>query len=151
MRFRRSLLTVAAVHATGPAVHACAHASTGIENAVWEQLFIVIVVTIKPWVSVVVAWKYGIAKGALLLALSMFAAFLFGYVLHFVADGPDMYANVGRPNGLLYFHSAAGLSLVEFAGAALGLYVLMRARRRSCRVWRERDRSGEHKRRGTNR
>ena len=103
------------------------------------------------WVAVVVAWKYGVAKGALLFALSMFAAFLFGYVLHFVADGPDMYANVGGPNGLLFFHSTAGLALVEFAVGALGLYVLMCARRRSGRGWRERDRSGEHKRQGTNR
>ena len=117
----------------------------------WEQLFIVIVVRTMPWVAVVVAWKYSIAKGALLFALSMFAAFLFGYVLHFVADGPDMYANVGGPNGLLYFLSAAGRALVEFAGTELGLYVLMSARRRSGPGWRERDRSGEHKRRGSNR
>ena len=80
-----------------------------------------------------------------------FAAFLFGHVRHFVALGPDMYANVAGPHGSLFFHSVAGLALVEFAGAAPGLYVSMRARWRSGQERHERDRSGEHKRRGTNR
>ena len=123
-----ALATVATLHVAAQAAHGYAHVAAGVENAVWEQFFIVIVVTIMPWVAVVVGWKYSIAKGALLFVLSMCAAFLFGYVLHFVVDGPDMYANVGGPHGHLFFHSAVGLALVEFSGVAVGLHVLMRAR-----------------------
>ena len=82
-----------------------------------------------PWAAIVVGWKWGMGKGASLYALSMALSFLFGYIFHFVVDGPDLHANIALEYRSMFLHSAAGLALTEFSGFVLGLFVMLRSRR----------------------
>ena len=68
-------------------------------------------------------------KGSALFSLSMAASFLFGYFFHFVIGSPDLYSNVVGEHRGIFFHSAVILSLLEFSGFVLGLYVLIRRTR----------------------
>ncbi len=56
----------------------------------------------------------------------MGAAFLFGYLLHFVIDSPDLHANVAGEYSTVFFHSALGLALLEFVGFFFGAYLVAR-------------------------
>ena len=58
----------------------------------------------------------------------MAASFLFGYLLHFVIDSPDHHAKVMEIHSGVFFHSAVGLALVEFAGLVFGSYIFLRDR-----------------------
>ena len=130
------LVIVAALHTATQAVHAYAHAAAGVENAVWEQLFIVIVITIMPWVAVVVAWKYGSCSATSSISWPMVRTRTRTW-----ADRMDSCFSIRRPASRWW----------SLPAPHSGSMSLMRARRRSGRGWHERDRSGEHKRRGTSR
>ena len=124
-----ALLVVAAFHLVSQAAHNYAHSVAGVENSPAEQLFILLVVTIMPWAAIFVGWKWGICKGAALFSLSMAASFLFGFFFHFVIESPDLHSNVVSEHRDIFFHSAVILSLLEFSGFVLGLYVLIRRTR----------------------
>ena len=83
-------------------------------------------VTVAPWVAVYLAWKGNLRRASGLFALTMAASFLFGYLLHFVIESPDLYSNVTTEHLDLFLQSAIGLALVEFSGAVLGTYLCFR-------------------------
>ena len=91
-----------------------------------ERAFIFLVVTLMPWVAVFLAWKVSIKWGAAVFSVSMAASFVFGYLLHFVLNSPDLYSNVSGEHSVIFLHTALYLALVEFAGFAGGLYVFCR-------------------------
>ena len=124
-----ALLVVAAFHLIAQVAHNHAHIVAAVENSPSEQLFILLVVTIMPWAAIFVGWKWGMGRGATLFTLSMAASFLFGYFFHFVIDSPDLHSNVVDEHMGIFFHSAVILSLLEFSGFVLGLYVLTRRTR----------------------
>ena len=64
--------------------------------------------------------------GSSIFSLAMAAAFLFGYLLHFVIDSPDLYSNVAGPPQGLFFHSALSLAIMEFVGFFFGAYLFIR-------------------------
>ena len=66
---------------------------------------------------------------AVLFSASMLASLVFGLVLHFALESPDLYSNVALEHGALFLHSAMGLALVEFVGFVLGAHVAIRSRR----------------------
>ena len=123
-----ALLVVAALHLIVGMVHHYAHVIAGVQNTTLELLFILLVVTIAPWAAVYVVWKRNLRTGAALFSLSMAASFLFGYLLHFVIDSPDHHAKVMEIRSGVFFHSAVGLALVEFAGLVFGSYIFLRDR-----------------------
>ena len=79
--------------------------------------------------AVYVYWKLDRRRGAGLFAVSMGAAFLFGYLLHFVIDSPDLHSNVTGRHRDMFFHSALGLALTEFLGFSFGAYFAARGTR----------------------
>ena len=56
----------------------------------------------------------------------MVAAFLFGYLLHFFIDSPDLHSNVVGDYQDFFFHSATSLAIIEFAGFAFGFTIATR-------------------------
>ena len=120
-----ALLVVAALHLIVGMVHHYAHVIAGVQNTTLELLFILLVVAIALWAAVYVAWKRNLRTGAALFSLSMAASFLFGYLLHFVVDSPDHHAKVMEIHSGVFFHSAVGLALVEFAGLVFGSYIFL--------------------------
>ena len=56
----------------------------------------------------------------------MAAAFLFGYLAHFVIDSLDLHSNVVGEHADFFFHSALSLAIIEFAGFAFGVTIATR-------------------------
>ena len=121
-----TLLIIAALHLAAQIIHSYSHAVSGVQNTSLQLLFILLVVTIMPWAAVYVAWNRSLRKGSAIFSLSMAASFLFGYILHFVINTPDLHMNVMEEHRSLFFHSAFGLALLEFAGTLFGIYLFAR-------------------------
>ena len=126
-RFDRSaLVVIAVVHLAVQATHAYSHVVADVPNTALQQAFIVVVVTLGPLAAALAALRWNLRIGAGLFAASMVASFLFGYLLHFVINSPDLHSNVVGEHGAVFFHSALGLALIEFVGFAYGLAAALR-------------------------
>ena len=123
-----TLLTIAAVHLLVGVVHQYAHNVADVQTTALQTLSIVVIVTVSPWAAIYVAWKRSLRAGSLIFALSMGAAFLFGFLLHFVIDGPDLHTNVATAHRGVFLHSAWALALVELAGMVVGALIGARLR-----------------------
>lgn len=121
-----ALLTIAVLHLAAQFAHAYSHVAGAVPLSAFQQLFVLAVVTVAPFAAVYVHWKLDRRRGAGLFAVSMGAAFLFGYLLHFVIDSPDLHSNVAVQHRSLFFHSAQGLALTEFLGFSFGAYLAAR-------------------------
>ena len=88
------LLALALLHLAAQVAHGYGHVAAGVPLTAFQQLFVVVIVTVAPLAAVYAYWKLDRRRGAGLFAVSMGAAFLFGYLLHFVIDSPDLHANV---------------------------------------------------------
>ena len=125
------LFLAASLHLIAQLAHNYSHDVAGVDLSLTQLVFVVLVVTVLPWLAIVVAWKWHLTRGVALFALSMAASFLFGYVNHFVLDGPDLHANVVMDHRSLFFHTALMLALLEFGGFVLGLSILAQGAIRS--------------------
>ena len=114
------LLAVAALHLMVGGVHQYAHNVADVQTTALQTLFIVVVATVAPWAAVYVAWRWNRRVGCGLFSVSMGAAFLFGFLLHFVIDGPDLHTNVPAAHRSVFLHSAWALALVEVIGFVVG-------------------------------
>lgn len=124
---KASLLAIAALHLVVGAIHQYSHTVADIHYTPFQQSFIILVVTVAPWVAVYLAWKRKMRIGASLFSISMGAAFLFGFLLHFVIESPDLHVNVPAAHRSVFLHSAWALAIVEFAGFVVGALVGIRA------------------------
>jgi hypothetical protein len=120
---KRALVSIAALHVTVQVTHGYSHVVEGIQNTPLQLVFILPVITIAPLFAVYIAWEINLRKGAALFALSMLAAFLFGYSLHFVIDSPDFHSNVIGEYASVFFYSALNLAILEFVGFVFGAYI----------------------------
>jgi len=75
------------------------------------------------------AFRRSLRLGAALFAASMYASFVFGYLLHFVIDSPDLHSNVTGDRAGVFFHTALNLAIIEFVGFAFGLIAAARRTR----------------------
>ena len=123
-----SFVVVAGVHLVIGGVHQYAHAVAEVENSSLQVLFIVLVVTIAPWAAIGVAWTRNLTLGAVVFSVAMLASLVFGLVLHFAGESPDLYLNVVPEHRALFLHSAMGLALLEFVGLVRGAHVAIRSR-----------------------
>ena len=120
-------LAIAALHLGVGTVHQYSHTVADIGYTPFQLLFIILVVTVAPWVAVYLAWTREMWIGASLFSISMGAAFLFGFLLHFVIDSPDLHVNVPVAYRSVFLHSAWALAIVEFVGFVVGALVGVRA------------------------
>ena len=123
-----SLAIVAALHLVIGGVHQYAHVIAEVESSPLQVLFIVLVVTIAPWAATLLAWKRNRTIGAVVFSVSMVASLVFGLLLHFAVESPDLYSNVAPTYETVFLHSAMALALVEFVGFVLGAHVAIRSR-----------------------
>ena len=123
-----ALLAIAILHLAVQVAHGYSHVAADVPLTAFQQLFILVFVTVAPLAAVYAFWKMDRRTGAALFSLSMAAAFLFGYLLHFVIDSPDLHSNVTGQHRSLFLHSAQGLALTEFLGFFFGAYLAMSAR-----------------------
>ena len=88
------LILFASLHLVAQIAHGYSHNVANVNLSLLQLIFVVLIVSILPWLAIVVAWKRNVTIGASLFALSMAASFLFGYIGYFVLDSPDLHSNV---------------------------------------------------------
>ena len=121
-----ALVAFAGLHLIVGLAHTYAHVLADVQNTPLQLLFILLVVALAPWVAVFLFWKGRPRLGAALFAVSMAASFLFGYLLHFFIDSPDLYSRVAQQYRGVFLHSAIALAVVEFSGFALAVFIFLR-------------------------
>ena len=114
------MLVLALVHLMVQLAHGWSHIEVDVSLSAMQQVFIYVVATFMPLAAIYVALRKDMRLGAGLFAVSMAAAFLFGYLAHFVIDSPDLHSNVVGDHANFFFHSALSLAIIEFAGFAFG-------------------------------
>ena len=111
------------------AIHALAHSGANIWLSFLGNVFIVVVILVAPLVSLFLLHTARLEwLGALLLFLSMLAAFLFGVWNHFLLPGSD---NIGQvPPGVWqqpFKVTAVLLTILQAAGIGIGIWCLSEA------------------------
>ena len=124
-----TLAGIAALHLGVGLTHTYSHAAADVPIPVVQQVYIVVVVTLLPLAAVWLAFRRSVRLGAALFAASMYGSFVFGYLLHFVLDTPDLHSNVVGDGAGVFFHTALSLALIEFVGFAIGLVAAVRRTR----------------------
>ncbi len=124
-----AVLAIVALHFIVQVTHGYSHSVAGVENTSLQVVFILLVVTVAPLAAAYISWTGNIRNGAGLLAVSMVAAFFFGYLFHFVIESPDLHTNVTGEQADIFFHSALILAIVEFGGFVIGTYIFARGSR----------------------
>ena len=69
-----SLVVVAALHLITGTVHQYAHVVADVQSSPLQLLFLLLVVTITPWVAIYLAWRRTVTLGAALFSFSMAAS-----------------------------------------------------------------------------
>ena len=110
-------------------IHALAHIGANIWLSFLGNAFVVVVILVAPLVSLFLLHTARLERlGALLLFLSMLAAFLFGVWNHFLLPGSD---NIGQvPPGVWqqpFQVTAVLLTILQAAGIGIGLWCLSEA------------------------
>lgn len=129
-RFAAAATLVVIVHHPIAIVHAVAHEQLGVGLDACQQVFVWVVITILPVVSLVLYWTRWREAGALILFVSMLAGLLFGVYFHFVFASPDNVSHLPQGEGHDQFVATAVLLVpVEALAAAFGFRSWMRFRK----------------------
>lgn len=113
-------------------LHGTAHAVAGVPLSIPAMLFVFIVILGGPLVGMAMrAWTSLPGAGAVVVAVSMGGALVFGFVNHFVLDGGDHVGHVAGPGHGLFTVTAALLVATEAFGAGLATLCAVRTRRLS--------------------
>jgi len=109
-----------ALHLIVSLVHGAAHVNLHIDLAAWQQVYVLVVITLLPLVSAVMLWRRW-RGGFLLLLCSMIGSLLFGGYYHFIAAGADNVSSLGAHAWAGPFQITAGLlALTEATGVLVG-------------------------------
>ena len=104
-------------------LHGMAHEHLGVGLSPIQQTFVIVVITIAPFVALVLYWTRYARQGALLLWTSMLAGMLFGIYYHFIEVSPDHVRHLPVGDGQSLFISTAILLIpAELAAAAFGFW-----------------------------
>ena len=116
------------LHFVVSAVHGYAHTRLLIQLNLWQTIYVVLVITLLPLVSLFLLLGSR-RTGYSLLFLSMLGSLVFGVYYHFIAAGPDNVAELGHHSWAAPFQvTAVLLALTEAAGALVGLMGMRRVR-----------------------
>jgi hypothetical protein len=125
---RRISAVIVVLHLLISIPHGSAHSELHIRLAQWQSAYILLVITVLPFVALMVMWKAR-RVGFLLLLVSMAASFIFGVFYHFIAVGPDNINSLpAQPSAHTFQWTAIALALIEAAGFLAGLIGWSRSR-----------------------
>jgi len=128
-RLARYLVGLVGLHLAVTVLHAAAHAELQILPVGVDLAFIVIVILVGP-VAAVGLLRFYRAPAAALATVVMGASFVYGFYNHFLVPGPDHVSIVSsEPWTTVFVSSAASLGLLEFATAAVAVFVFWRGAR----------------------
>jgi hypothetical protein len=122
----QSFLTlIVLVHLAVAVLHGAAHRGAQVLLSPAANAFVIGVIIIGPLIGLVMVWVVGRA-GAVVVALAMMGAFLFGVINHFVLQGDDHVSHVADQWRTLFGTTAAFLALFEAAGAVYATRLALR-------------------------
>jgi hypothetical protein len=121
------VFALVAAHLLVTFAHAAAHIAAPVPSTTGQYIFVTLFIYIAPLVAVWLLMRER-REGALLLIVSMGAAFVFGLVNHFIVISPDHISQT--PPGIwqpVFAWSAAITTLLQLAAVVVGM-MLVRAR-----------------------
>ncbi len=113
------------LHAIIMVLHGLSHVENGIWLSFFGDAFVSVVIVLAPLLALLFLHSRWLWSGALLLALSLLSALIFGLWNHFLVPGADNVAQV--PPGswrLPFLITSILLALVEVVGTAIGVWCL---------------------------
>ena len=116
------IYAIVLVHALVSGYHGWSHDSAAVPNTLAQSMFIVAVVFVSPLLAGVLLNRGSIHSGMAIFALSMLGALIFGVLVHFVLETPDLCSHVRGIGAQTFCVSAALLAAVELIGVAWGGY-----------------------------
>jgi hypothetical protein len=120
-----ALAAIVLIHFAINVVHGRAHDGAGVALPPSAMLFVYIVILAGPLLGLAVSRWRPIAGGSI-VAATLGAAFVFGLINHFIIAGPDRVDHVAAAWRTVFGVTAALLLLTEAAGAAIGVWYVVR-------------------------
>ena len=121
-KLRGSLVAIVVIHFLVVIWHGASHINVPVPLSPAQTAFITIVIVVLPLIGAALLWTSRMTLAAWLIALSMFASLLFGFINHFARVSPDyvvlLPANAWRYSFVI---SAALLVVTETIGTVLGV------------------------------
>ena len=114
-------LALILIHLVISMVHGTAHQGAMVGLTAFGNIYVVVVITLAPLVAAVLLFTRKQKPGALLLALSMFGSFIFGFWYHFLSSTNDNVTEVHGPWHSRFLWTAIALAAIELAGTFVGL------------------------------
>jgi hypothetical protein len=131
-RLRLWLVAIVVVHLVVALWHGVAHAHVPVPLTGMQTAFVAVVIFALPLVGVPLLWTSRRSLAAWIIAGSMLASLLFGFLNHFVLDSPDYVIRVPEHAWRHSFvESAALVAISEAIGTVLGLLAVVKWRERS--------------------
>ena len=115
--------------------HGLAHRELRVGLDPPDSIFVIMVVLLIPLLAMALVWTTKKRLGLVLLSLSMFGSFLFGFYHHFLIASPDhVRSQPASPWGIAFVLTAYGLLIIEAIGAYVGVHFLWIARETSSKA-----------------
>ena len=111
------------IHLVVSMVHGQAHHAAMVALNTFGYVYVLMVITLMPLVAGVLLFTRLRRAGALLLALSMFGSFVFGFWYHFLSATGDNVVQVHGPWHSTFLATAVALAVIELAGTFVGWWV----------------------------
>jgi hypothetical protein len=114
-------LALILIHLVISIVHGTAHQGAMVALTTFGNIYVLVIITLAPLVAAALLFTRKQKLGALVLALSMFGSFIFGFWYHFLSSTNDNVTEVHGPWHSTFLWTAIALAVIELTGAFVGL------------------------------
>jgi hypothetical protein len=108
------------IHLVVSILHGWAHQGAMVSLTTVGNVYVGVVITLMPVVAAAFLFTRKKKLGSLLLALSMFGSFIFGFWYHFLSQTNDNVTQVHGPWHSTFLWTAIALAVIELAGTIVG-------------------------------
>ena len=116
------------IHLAVSTGHGWAHQAAMVTLNTFGFVYVVVVITLAPLVAAALLFTRKQKIGALLLALSMFGSFIFGFWYHFLSHTNDNVTQVQGPWHTTFLWTAIALAVIEMVGTVIGFRLFQSAK-----------------------
>jgi len=121
--WRLTAVALVLIHLVISTLHGLAHQAAMVSLNTFGYIYVMVVITLAPLISVPLLFTRSQTVGALLLALSMFGSFMFGVWYHFLSSTNDNVSQIHGPWHSVFLWTAISLAIVELAGTLAGFWL----------------------------
>ena len=121
-------LALILIHLVVSILHGWAHQGAMVTLTTFGNVYVGVVITLMPVVAAVFLFTRKQKIGSLLLGLSMFGSFVFGFWYHFLSQTNDNVTQVHGSWHSTFLWTAIALAAIELAGTSVGLRLFSASR-----------------------